>query len=121
MGSVFGTVALTPAPVMSTARPAFPPLSLTRSTDRRGARVIFLIGCTQGRGVGCYLVSHSRTLTTGKTDSTPNAWCVAPPPRPSGDLLLAGFDIREGAVPRCNKRGCQDYIKGEKKRKLKEA
>eukprot|EP00964_Phaeocystis_antarctica_P084860 scaffold53533_cov28-Phaeocystis_antarctica.AAC.1 len=40
---------------MSTARPAFPPLSHTRSTDRRGARVIFLIGCTQGRGVGCYL------------------------------------------------------------------
>eukprot|EP00964_Phaeocystis_antarctica_P016679 scaffold9176_cov52-Phaeocystis_antarctica.AAC.1 len=41
---------------MSTAHPAFPPLSHTRSTDRRGARVIFLIGCTQGRGVGCYLV-----------------------------------------------------------------
>ena len=54
--SVFGTVALTPPPVMSTARPAFPPLSHTRSTDRRGARVTFLIGCTQGRGGGCYLV-----------------------------------------------------------------
>ena len=34
---------------------------------------------------------------------------------------LAGFDIREGAVRRCKKRGCQDYFKGEKKRKLKEA
>ena len=33
----------------------------------------------------------------------------------------AGFDLREGAVCRCNKRGCQDYFRGEKKRKLKEA
>ena len=33
----------------------------------------------------------------------------------------AGFDLREGAVCRCNKRGCQDYFSGEKKRKLKEA
>ena len=30
---------------------------------------------------------HSRTLTTGKTDSTPNARCPASPPRPSGGLL----------------------------------
>ena len=64
--SVFGNVAHTPAPVMSTARPAFPPLSLTRSTDRWGARVIFLIGCTQGRGVGCYLVfALARMSNTG--------------------------------------------------------
>ena len=34
---------------------------------------------------------------------------------------LAGLDLREGAVCRCNKRGCQDYFRGEKKRKLTEA
>eukprot|EP00964_Phaeocystis_antarctica_P098380 scaffold64395_cov99-Phaeocystis_antarctica.AAC.1 len=40
---------------------------------------------------------HSRTLTTGKTDSTPNAWCVAPPPRPSGDLL-PGAEVVQAAA-----------------------
>ena len=33
---------------------------------------------------------------------------------------LAAFDIREGAVCWCNKRGCREYFKGDKKRKLKD-
>ena len=33
---------------------------------------------------------------------------------------LAGLDLREDAVCRCNKRGCQAYFRGEKKRKLAE-
>eukprot|EP00964_Phaeocystis_antarctica_P112069 scaffold76276_cov71-Phaeocystis_antarctica.AAC.2 len=41
--------------------------------------------------------SHSRTLTTGKTHSIPNAWCVAPPPRPSGDLL-PGAEVVQAAA-----------------------
>ena len=41
--------------------------------------------------------AHSRTLTTGKTGSTPNAWCVAPPPRPSGDLL-PGTEVVQAAA-----------------------
>ena len=40
---------------------------------------------------------------------------------PSRASELAGFDLRKGAVCWCNKRGCRDYFKGEKKRKLKEA
>ena len=34
---------------------------------------------------------------------------------------LAAFDIREGAVCWCNKRGCREYFKGDKKRKLKDS
>ena len=33
----------------------------------------------------------------------------------------ASIHLREGAVCLCNKGGCRDYFKGEKKRKLKEA
>ena len=48
------------------------------------------------------------------------------PPAASGHgsrlpLELAGLDLREDAVCRCNKRGCQDYFRGEKKRKLTDA
>ena len=32
----------------------------------------------------------------------------------------AALDLREGAVCWCNKRGCREYFKGDKKRKLKD-
>ena len=56
--------------------------------------------CDCRRGIGevvAVMKAHSRTLTTGKTDSTPNAWCVAPPPRPSGDLL-PGAEVVQAAA-----------------------
>eukprot|EP00964_Phaeocystis_antarctica_P135701 scaffold100042_cov34-Phaeocystis_antarctica.AAC.3 len=48
----------------------------------------------RARSKSLSLHPHSRTLTTGKTDRTPNAWCVAPPPRPSGDLLPGAEERR---------------------------
>ena len=48
-------------------------------------------------------------------DTSGGQWNWLPPA-----TELAGFDVREGAVCRCNKRGCQDYFRGEKKRKLRE-
>ena len=49
-------------------------------------------------------------------DTSGGQWNWLPPP-----TELAGFDLREDAVCRCNKRACQEYFRGEKRRKLKEA
>ena len=49
-------------------------------------------------------------------DTSGGQWNWLPPP-----TELAGLDLREDAVCRCNKRACQEYFRGEKRRKLKEA
>jgi len=49
-------------------------------------------------------------------DTSGGQWNWLPPA-----TELAGFNVREGAVCRCNKRGCQDSFRGERKRKLREA
>ena len=41
--------------------------------------------------------AHSRSPTTAKFYSTPNARCAAPPPRPSGDLL-PGAEVVQAAA-----------------------
>ena len=48
-------------------------------------------------------------------DTASGQWTCLPPA-----TELAGLDLREGAACRCNKRGCQAYFRGEKKRKLAE-
>ena len=48
-------------------------------------------------------------------DTASGQWTSLPPA-----TELAGLDLREGAACRCNKRGCQAYFRGEKKRKLAE-
>tara|TARA_B100000767_G_scaffold196601_1_gene183619 strand:+ start:187 stop:855 length:669 start_codon:yes stop_codon:yes gene_type:complete len=73
----------------------------------------FAVAMEEGRGPRCGPCANPGCKAP---DNASGQWTWLPPA-----TELAGLDLREGAACRCNKRGCQAYFRGEKKRKLAEA
>ena len=74
----------------------------------------FAVAMEEGRGPRCGPCANPGCKDP---DTASGQWTWLPPA-----TELAGLDLREDAVCRCNKRACQEYFRGEKKRMmLKEA